>query len=56
VEFPGYEIIIAFIVVQRYLNHVELTIDFQIQYPGHFMERIKKTGNKQLSTLEPMKM
>jgi hypothetical protein len=27
-----------------------------IKYPGRFMECIKKTGNKQLSTLEPMKM
>jgi hypothetical protein len=27
-----------------------------IKYPGRFMEWIKKTGNKQLSTLEPMKV
>jgi hypothetical protein len=27
-----------------------------IKYPGRFVEWIKKTGNKQLSTLEPMKV
>jgi hypothetical protein len=27
-----------------------------IKYPGRFMECIKKTGNKQLYTLEPMKV
>jgi hypothetical protein len=27
-----------------------------IKYPGRFMEWIKKTGNKVLSTLEPMKV
>jgi hypothetical protein len=27
-----------------------------IKYPGRFMEWIKTTGNKQLSTLEPMKV
>jgi hypothetical protein len=50
--------IVRLCTVQRYYKPCRTRHRFPnpIKYPGRFMECIKKTGNKQLSSLEPMKV
>jgi hypothetical protein len=50
--------IVRLCTVQRYYKPCGTRHRFpnSIKHPGRFMECIKKTGNKQLSTLEPMKV
>jgi hypothetical protein len=50
--------IVRLCTVQRYSKPCGTRHKFPnpIKYPGRFMECIKKTGNKQLYTLEPMKV
>jgi hypothetical protein len=50
--------IVRLCTVQRYHKPCGTRHKFPnpIKYPGRFMECIKKTGNKQLYTLEPMKV